>query len=98
MDTEGTASDAARGWGWRHASSFAGLLLLVAWLPFYAFVSLIAPEWVVVPALLVWLCLLVVLLRWFKPHPGRALCVGLSAVVLWYVAGYAFDALLGWTA
>ena len=85
-------------WHWRHAWSVLGLLALLGWLPFYAFISLIAPGWVVVPALVVWAGFFYLAVRWFKPYPFRVLAVGVGSVVLWHVVGFLGEALLGWTA
>lgn len=85
-------------WGWRHAWSVLGLVALLMWLPFYALISLIAPAWVVVPAMVVWAGFLYLVVRWFKAYPLRVLAVGVGAVVLWHLAGFVFESLLGWTA
>jgi hypothetical protein len=85
-------------WHWRHVWSVLGVLALLAWLPFYAFISLIAPSWVVVPAMAVWLGFLVLAVRWFKPYPLRVLAIGLGAVALWYVVGFLGEVAFGWTA
>jgi hypothetical protein len=90
-----TGNGGSAAWGLRHLSSGFGLLFLLIWLPFYAFVSLVAPSWAVVPSLLVWLGFLVLVIRWFRPHPVRAFLAGAGAIVLWHVAGLLLDA-LGW--
>ena len=73
-------------------------MLLLAWLPFYAMVSLIGPWWLVFPSMAVWLGCLALVISGFKPHPLRTLFVGLAAIALWHAAGYLFDAAFGWTA
>lgn len=85
------------GWGWRHLLSLLGVFVLVLWLPFFAFVSLIGPEWAVFPALACWGSCLWLCLVWFKRHPRRVLGIGVGAVVLWHLVGFTVDA-LGWRA
>ena len=90
-------SAALSGWGWRHLWAVLGVAVLLLWLPFFAFVSLIGPEWAVFPALVVWGVAMWLCLVWFKRHPVRVLFIGLGAVALWHVVGFGADA-LGWTA
>jgi hypothetical protein len=85
------------GWGWRHLWSVLGVLVLFLWLPFFAVVSLIGPQWAVFPALVVWGACLWLCVVWFKSHPVRVLLVGIGAVLLWHLVGLTVDA-LGWTA
>lgn len=85
-------------WSARHLLALVGMVLLLGTLPFYLFISLIAPSWMVVPAVLVWCVGLVLALRWFRPRPARTLAVGVGAVVLWFLAGYVGEAVFGWTA
>lgn len=97
-DVRTTEGDAWTGWRARHLWSLLGFVLLLWWFPFYAYVSIIAPEWMVLPALAVWVTFLVLVLRWFKPHPVRAFLVGLGAIVLWNLVALFGDLVLGWTA
>ncbi|MGH3370798.1 MAG: hypothetical protein ACRDPR_12445 [Nocardioidaceae bacterium] len=100
MEPDNATPSAAVGrrWGWRHLWSLLGFVLLVWWFPFYAYVSLVAPEWTVIPSLLVWLACLGLVIRWFRSHPVRTFLVGLGAIALWSLAAFFFDAVLGWTA
>lgn len=93
----GPSTSWANGWGWRHLWSVLGVVVLFLWLPFFAFVSLIGPEWAVFPALAVWGTCMWLCVVWFKRHPVRVFAVGVGAVVLWHVVGLTADA-LGWTA
>lgn len=97
LDDSSARGGARTGWGWRHLWSGLGLLLLLFWFPFYAFVSLVAPAWAVIPALLVWFGFLALAIRWFRPHPVRTFFVGAGAIVLWHAVGLTLDA-LGWAA
>ena len=90
-------SRAAVPWGWRHVWSVGGLLLLASWFPFYAAISLVAPEWMVVPSLVVWFGLLAVAVRWFRSRPVHTFLVGVGAIVLWNVVVLVGDS-FGWTA
>ncbi len=85
-------------WGPRHLRSVLGVALLALAAPMYVGIGLVAEDWVRWPAVLVWLGLLVLALRWFRGHPTRTLMVGAGAVVLWLVAVSFFDRVLGWTA
>lgn len=91
------AEPGAARWGWRHLWSVGGLLLLLSWFPFYAAISLVAPEWMVVPSLVVWFALLALAVRWFRSRPVNAFMVGVGAIVLWNVVILVGDA-FGWTA
>ena len=78
--------------------SVLGLLALLAWLPFYALVALVAPAWVVIPALVVWAGFFYLVIRWFRSYPLRVLAVGVGSVLLWHAAGFVFESVLGWSA
>lgn len=99
-----TARDAAPGgpgpdgpapemWGLRHVWAAFGVLLLVIWFPFYAFVRLIGPDWAVIPALAVWLSFFGLAVWWFRGHPVRTFFVGVAAIVVWHAAGLVLDGL-----
>jgi hypothetical protein len=83
------------GWGVRHFWSMLGLVFLLLWLPFFALVPLVGPQWAVYPALAVWGATLVVCLAWFKRYPVRVFLLGFGVVLLWHLFGFAFQA-LGW--
>ena len=85
-------------WGWRHLWSVLGLVLLAAWSPFYFSIGLVAPAWVTVVSVALWLSFVGLAAWWFRPHPLRVLAIGVGAIVLWFLAVYAFDTLFGWTA
>lgn len=84
-------------WGMRHLAAGLGVLLLVVWFPFYAFVSLLGPRWAVIPALVVWAAFFGLAVWWFRAHPWRSLAAGVLAIVLWHVVGFGLEA-LGWNA
>ena len=84
-------------WGMRHLAAGFGVLALVVWFPFYAFVSLLGPQWAVIPALVVWEVFFGLAVWWFRAHPWRTLATGVGAIVLWHVVGFGLDA-LGWNA
>lgn len=85
-------------WRWAHLLSVVGLVLLVAWFPFYLLVSLIAPWWMVFPAMLVWAGFLFLVVRWFRTHPVWALLAGAASIAVWHAAGFLLDAVVGWAA
>ncbi len=45
-----------------------------------------------------WLSFVGLAAWWFRPHPLRVLAIGVGAIVLWFLAVYAFDSFFGWTA
>lgn len=87
----------APAWGVRHVWALLGMLLVVAWFPFYAFISLISAEWAVVPALMVWALFFGLGVWWFRRHPLRTLVVGITTIAVWHAAGFLLEA-LGYTA
>lgn len=85
-------------WGWRHAWSVLGMMLLAGWSPFYFAIGLVAPGWMMLVAVAVWGLLVGLGIWWFRRHPLRTLAVGIGAIALWFVAVYVFDSAFGWTA
>jgi hypothetical protein len=84
--------------GWERFAAVVGVMLLLATLPFYAASGLVAPLWAIVLLLAFWLWLLVMCVRWWRPHPLRVLGVPFLAVLVWYAALALGEAVLGWTA
>ncbi len=84
-------------WGWRHLWAVLGVVLLVLWSPFYISIGLVAPGWLMVPSIALWLLFLGLAVWSFRPHPLRTLAVGIGAIAIWLVAVYVFD-VLGMTA
>ena len=74
------------------------LLALLALAPFFLAAGLMAPGWAVVLLVGLWLALLVLALVWFRRRPWWVLPLPVVAVLLWYGALTAGEALLGWTA
>lgn len=77
---------------------FIGMGGMACALFLYAFSGLVAPWYVVVAMLLVWLALFVLAARWWTPHPRRVPLVAVGTIVLWFVVINAGGAWLGWTA
>ncbi|MBV1854786.1 hypothetical protein [Catellatospora tritici] len=77
------------------AVGLTGHLLLCGW---YAVSGLVTPVWGVVVLMIVWTALLVVCVRWMRPHPWRVPAVPVVAIAFWFAFVSAGEAWLGWTA
>ena len=64
----------------------------------YAASGLLAPWWVVVVLLVIWVFLLVLALAWFTRHPMRVFGIAVFAVVFWFVTMVAGGVFLDWSA
>jgi hypothetical protein len=73
-----------------------GALVLVIW-P-YAFISLVAPWWMVPVMLVVWALLLAVALTNFSRRPFLVLCIPVVALAIWVAVVTAGDLWFDWTA
>ena len=82
----------------RHVLAAVALLALLALAPFFLAAGLMAPGWAVVLLVGLWLALLVLGFVWFRRRPWWVLPLPVVAVLLWFSALTAGEALLGWTA
>jgi hypothetical protein len=64
----------------------------------YAASGLLAPWWVVVVLLVLWVFMLILGLVWFTSHPGRVMGVAVLSIVLWFVVMVSGGIFLDWTA
>jgi hypothetical protein len=62
---------------------FVGLSAMACMLFLNLGTANVAPWWVTVLFLLLWLVLFLVAIRWFVPHPGRVTWLPLFAFVVW---------------
>lgn len=76
---------------------FIGMGGLASVLFLYGAGGLIAPWWVVVLLLVVWVLLFVQACRWWTPHPTWVPVLPVVAVVLWFAVMVAGGLWWGWT-
>ena len=81
----------------RLVAAGAGMVLMLAALPFFVSAGLLAPMWAVVVLDALWLALFALGLWWFRGHPYRVLALPFVAAALWLAAITAGEAFLGWT-
>ncbi len=92
MAREGTPTTAVR-----LVAAGAGMVLMLAALPFFVSAGLLAPVWAAVVLDALWLVLFALGLWWFRAHPYRVLALPFVAAALWLAAMTAGEAFLGWT-
>lgn len=62
----------------------------------YAAAWPLAPWWVVIAMLIVWLVLFIQACRWWTPKPDRVLILGGSTICLWFVVYLGGGVLFHW--
>lgn len=77
---------------------FVGMAGLACAFFLYAASGLLAPWWVVVVLLVLWVLMLILGLAWFTSHPRRVMGVAVFSIVLWFVVMMSGGIFLDWTA
>ena len=75
---------------------FAGMAGMASVLFLYGASGLLAPWWVAVLLLLVWLVLFVQACRWFVPFPVRVFWLPVGGIAFWFAFLLGGEALWGW--
>ena len=82
----------------QRAGAIAGVLGLVAVLPFYVSSGLAAPLWAIVVLMALWLLLFILAIRWFTRRPWVVLAMPFVAAAVWWLALTLGEQALGWQA
>ncbi|TYL45071.1 hypothetical protein FXB39_20030 [Nocardioides sp. BGMRC 2183] len=76
---------------------FAGLVLMASSFFLNAASGVIAPWWVVVGLLLIWVALLLSCLRAWTEDPPRTVWIGIASIVVWAVVVIGGGIAFGWS-
>ncbi|SED72837.1 hypothetical protein [Ruania alba] len=74
-----------------------GMLLMIAQVPFFLSIGILAPLTGRVVLIAAWLLLATLGLHWFRDHPARVLGLAMVMGVFWYTAGVLAEGWLDWT-
>lgn len=77
---------------------FGGMCLMAAAFFLYAVAGTVAPWWVAVLLMLLWVVLFALACSWWTTHPRRITVVALGAVALWFAVIVSGGVWLGWDA